>query len=170
MANSEIIPYLISVPDSQIDRLKQKLSLFDFPAELPTSESPPWERGPPLGDITRLATYWRNGYDWRKQEAHLNATLPQFMTKISLENFSDYDIHFIHAKAEGLNEERAIPLLFAHGWPGSFLEVSKILPLLVKGDGKGSPKFHVVAPSLVDFGFSGPSLKVSGGYQLWWAQ
>lgn len=37
--------------------------------------------------------------------------------------------------------------------PGSFLEVSKLLPLLTKG-GKDSPAFHVVAPSLPNFGFS----------------
>ncbi|KAJ9610801.1 hypothetical protein H2200_005578 [Cladophialophora chaetospira] len=159
MTDSDIQPYKISVPDSKVDRLKQKLDLYDLPTELSVSESPPWERGPPIADISRLARYWRNGYDWRKHEARLNATLPQFMTTIILENFGTYDIHFVHAKAEGVNEENAIPLLFAHGWPGSFLEVSKILPLLVNGDGKASPRFHVVAPSLVDFGFSGPSLK-----------
>ena len=159
---ADITPFQISVPDDKVSWLKQKLSNYDLPlTELPTSESPAWERGPPISDIARLAAYWRDTYDWRAQEAHLNATLPQYMTKITLEGFGSYDIHFVHAKAEGVNEQNAIPLLFAHGWPGSFLEVSKILPLLVKGDGENSPRFHVVAPSLVDFGFSGPSLKVS---------
>ena len=37
--------------------------------------------------------------------------------------------------------------------PGSFLEVERILPLLTKG-GKDTPVFHVVAPSLPNFGFS----------------
>ena len=35
-----------------------------------------------------------------------------------------------------------------HGWPGSFWEVSKILPLLNEAG------FHVVAPSLPGYGFS----------------
>lgn len=37
--------------------------------------------------------------------------------------------------------------------PGSFLEVVKLLPLLA-GGGDGAPAFHVVAPSLPNFGFS----------------
>lgn len=37
--------------------------------------------------------------------------------------------------------------------PGSFLEVSKLLPLLTSPQGNG-PSFHVVAPSLPNFGFS----------------
>ncbi len=121
---TDIKPYEIDVPVDKINRLRQKLSLFDLPTELPTSESAPWERGPPVSDIARLATYWRDTYDWRKHEAHLNDTLPQFTTKINLEGFGSYNIHFVHAKAQGVSEENAIPLLFAHGWPGSFLEVS----------------------------------------------
>lgn len=37
--------------------------------------------------------------------------------------------------------------------PGNFLEVSKLLPLLAAGD-ETTPAFHVVAPSLPNFGFS----------------
>lgn len=164
MPSSEITPFKISVPDSKIDRLKQKLAVFDLPKEIPPEYEEPWTRGPPLSDITRLASYWRDGYDWRTHEKRLNETLPQFMTKIEMPKFGDLDIHFVHAKAKGVGN-KAIPLLFAHGWPGSFLEVSKILPLLVEGDGMGGPRFDVVAPSLVDFGFSSPSVKVSVGDQ-----
>ena len=39
--------------------------------------------------------------------------------------------------------------------PSSFLEVEKLLPLLADGDGRTSVAFHVVAPSLPGFGFSG---------------
>jgi hypothetical protein len=164
MSDSDIQPYKINISSAKLDRLKQKLSLYDIPAvELPTSESAAWSRGPPLSDIARLANYWRDGYDWRAHEKRLNETLPQFMTKINLEGFGEFDIHFVHAQAG--HGRKAIPLLFAHGWPGSFLEVSKVLPLLVKGgsarDGKEAPRFNVVAPSLVDFGFSSPSLKAS---------
>jgi len=49
--------------------------------------------------------------------------------------------------------ENAIPLLFVHGWPGSFLEVRKILPLLVDASPE-HPSFHVVAISLPGYGFS----------------
>jgi pimeloyl-ACP methyl ester carboxylesterase len=156
---SDITPFRISIPQSRLDRLKQQLSLYDLPhAEIPeSSSSPAWSRGPPLTSISQLATYWRDTYDWRAHEKRLNDSMPQFMTEILLDDFGIFDIHFVHQTA---SVENAIPLLFVHGWPGSFLEVTKILPLLVQGDGsKDGVRFHVVAPSLVNFGFSGPSLK-----------
>ncbi|KIV79949.1 hypothetical protein PV11_07488 [Exophiala sideris] len=149
---SPIRPYTISVPESKIERLKQKLALFDLPDEVPGVE--PWSRGPPLADIKRLAAYWANGFDWRKVEAKLNS-IPNFMTSIDVDGFSTYDVHFVHQTSKVKN---AVPLLFAHGWPGNFTEVTKVLPFLVDG-GKDSPSFHVVAPSLVDFGFSQAAMK-----------
>ena len=47
----------------------------------------------------------------------------------------------------------ALPCLIVLG-PGSFLEVSKLLPMLGAGDGAEKPGFHIVAPSLPNFGFS----------------
>jgi pimeloyl-ACP methyl ester carboxylesterase len=151
---ASIQPYKISVPDSKIQRLKDKLAVYDLPDEVPDVE--PWTRGPPLADIKRLADHWANTFDWRKAEAKLNNALPQFMTKVDVDDFGTHDIHFIHQQSSVKN---AIPLLFVHGWPGSFIEVVKILPLLVEG-GKDYPAFHVVAPSLVNFGFSSTGSKV----------
>ena len=39
--------------------------------------------------------------------------------------------------------------------PGSFLEVTKILPHLTNPSSPDAPNFHVIAPSLPNFGFSG---------------
>ena len=149
---SGIQPFKIAVSDDKIQRLKQKLALADFPTEVVDEKA--WVRGSPLSDVKRLAERWANGYDWRAAEAELNE-LPQFTTKITIDNFDTYDVHFIHQKS---NVKNAIPLVFAHGWPGSFIEVTKILPELVKG-GKDFPAFHVVAPSLIDFGFSAAAMK-----------
>ena len=143
---SNIQPYKIVVPQAKLDRLKAKLELADFPDEL---EDSGWDRGSPLGDIRRLATRWKDGYDWRKAETELNK-LPQFTIDVPIEGFETLKIHFVHQKSECKN---AIPLLFAHGWPGSYDEVKKILPELVQG-GKAHPAFHVVAPSMANFGFS----------------
>jgi len=154
MSSSSIKQFKIAIPETKLQRLKQRLALSEFPDEVIDSE--PWSRGPPLSEIKRLAQYWGNGFDWRKMEAELNQ-LPQFTTGIEVENFGVYDVHFIHQKSSVKN---AIPLLFLHGWPGSFIEVTKILPVLGKG-GEDFPAFHVVAPSLIDFGFSSASRKVS---------
>lgn len=147
---ADIQPYTINVPDDKIKDLKLRLSLAKFPDEL---DEAGWDMGAPLADVRRLAKQWGEGYDWRRAEAHLNRTLPQFSTPIQCDGgFEALDIHFVHAKSSVAN---AIPLLFIHGWPGSFLEVSKILqPLVEGGDGVDRPAFHVVAPSLPNFGFS----------------
>ncbi len=62
---SSIEPCTISVPDGKLQRLVQKLEATNFPDEL---EQAGWDYGAPLADVKRLATYWKNEYDWRKQE------------------------------------------------------------------------------------------------------
>ena len=50
-----------------------------------------------------------------------------------------------------------MPLVITHGWPSTFFEMSKIIPLLADpGSHGGDPadSFDVVAPSLPGFGFS----------------
>ena len=83
-------------------------------------------------------------------EAELNE-LPQFVTPVQIDGFGSLDIHFVHHQSP---IKSAIPLLFVHGWPGSFIEVSKLLPLLTAGDGVNNPAYTIVAPSLPNFGFS----------------
>jgi pimeloyl-ACP methyl ester carboxylesterase len=77
---------------------------------------------------------------------------------VEIEYFGLVDMHFIHRKSSA---KVAIHLIFCHGWPGSFLEVTKMLPLL----GESAPPFPVVAPSMPNFGFSGSMLKRGFGIQ-----
>jgi hypothetical protein len=144
---ADIEPYSIAVPASAIDDLKQRLSLARFPDEL---DDAGWDMGSPLSDVKRLTQYWKDNYDWRATEKELNK-LPQFITPIQCDGFEPLAIHFVHQPSQVKN---AIPLLFIHGWPGSFMEVTKILGPLGEGDGINAPAFHIVAPSLPNFGFS----------------
>ena len=86
------------------------------------------------------------------------------MANVEVDDFGAYDIHYVHQKSQ---RTRAIPLLFVHGWPGSFLEVTKMLPLLSQVREDGGPAFHVVAPSLIDFGFSSANTKVKSSLGEW---
>lgn len=106
---TSIQSFNISVPDADIQLLKQKLSLSRFPDE---PEDAGWSQGAPLDKIKSLAEHWEHFFDWRKAEVDLN-TLPQFITKIEAEEkFGELDLHFVHAKSK---VEGAIPLLFVHG-------------------------------------------------------
>lgn len=142
-----IQPYTINVADSAIEDLKQRLAIAKFPDEL---DDAGWDLGAPLSDIKRLTAYWRDSYDWRKSEQKLN-TLPHFQTQIEVDNFDPLTIHYLHQKSP---IPTAIPLLYVHGWPGSFLEGTKILSPLSEGDGVNDPAFDVVIISLPNFGFS----------------
>lgn len=100
--------YNVSVSDEKLEKLAQKLSVVSFPDEL---DDAGWDYGAPLTDIKRITQYWKETFDWRKQEAEINE-LPNFITSIEVDGFDSLDIHFVHQKSE---IETAIPLLFVHG-------------------------------------------------------
>ncbi|KAG6875151.1 hypothetical protein C0992_004970 [Termitomyces sp. T32_za158] len=146
-------PFVIAISDEHLSLLSKKLALATLPDEI---DGASWDYGVPLADIKRLVHHWKNGFDWRKQEAALNAELPQFTRDIDVEGYGTLNIHYVHKKSEVTG---AIPLLFVHGWPGSFIEVRKLLPLLIEAS-PDHPSFHVVAISLPGYGFSSaPSKK-----------
>ncbi|KAJ5761051.1 hypothetical protein N7520_008207 [Penicillium odoratum] len=160
---SQPTPYTISVPDAALQELKQRLTWAKLPTQFESPDQDSWDFGVPAKDIARLVTYWKDRYDWRKAEAQLNE-LPQYHTEVEVDGFGILDIHFVHQVSPVKN---AIPVLVGIGLlrgPGSFIEVKKLLPLL-HGDDK-NPAFHVVAPSLPNFGFSSGVTKRGFG----WAQ
>lgn len=106
---SNIQPYKVSVSDEALKSLKDKLNSATFPPEVDFSDD--WSYGAPLSDIRRLTKYWADGFDWRAQEAKLNK-LPQYTTRVTIENFGDLEIHFVHQRS---NKPSSIPLLFVHG-------------------------------------------------------
>ena len=145
---ADIEPFTIAIPDSDLADLNTRLSLARFPDEL---DEAAWDYGAPLADVKRLTAYWNDSFNWRAAEKKLN-NLPQFRTSITVPGFAPLKIHFLHKKAAVAD---AIPLLFVHGWPGSFLEVTKIIDKLANpAAGSNDPAFHVVALSLPGYGFS----------------
>ena len=142
-----IKPFKVNISDAELGALKAKLGQSRYPDEIDKVE---WSYGTPLAEVKRLAKYWENGFDWKKAESKLNNELPQFTTTVNVQDFGDIELQFVHKRSA---VEGAIPLIFVHGWPGTFYEVIKLLPLLIQGD-QSAPAFHVVAPSLPNFGFS----------------
>lgn len=143
-----IRPFRIDIPQAEMDDLRERLRHTRWPDELPGAG---WDYGIPLGRVMELAEQWRTAYDWREHEARLNE-FPQFTTTIDGQN-----IHFLHVRS---HEPRAIPLLLTHGWPGSVVEFEKVIGPLVDPSAHGADAtdaFHVVAPSIPGFAFSGPT-------------
>ncbi|PQE33857.1 epoxide hydrolase protein [Rutstroemia sp. NJR-2017a WRK4] len=107
MEMDTVRPFRIDIPDASLERLHKKLELADFPEE---PEAGP-DYGATVSDVKRLAAYWKDGFDWKKQEAKLNE-LPHFKTVVEVDGFGELDMHFIHQKSK---VPGAIPLLFVHG-------------------------------------------------------
>lgn len=154
--------FKINVPDTQIEDLKLRLRNTRFPASL---DAAGWEDGASLAFIRRLTDYWLNHFDWRAQEARLNR-LPQFQATID-----GQDIHFVYQAGNG---PAPMPLVLTHGWPGSFVEMEHVIPLLTdpaSHGGDAADAFHVVVPSLPGFGFSaaptGPGMSAHRVAGLW---
>ncbi len=112
-----------------------------------------WSQGTPLAVLQDLVHYWRHEYDWRRCEARLNA-LGQFTTEIQ-----GLDIHFLHVRSARAD---AVPLLMTHGWPGSVIEFMGVIDQLTNPP-EGELAFHVIAPSLPGFGFSGKPTETGWG-------
>lgn len=147
MSNAEIKPFRVEIPQADLDDLAERLADTRWPSEL---ENVGWSRGVPVEYLQVLADYWRDGYDWRAQEARINE-FPQFTTEID-----GQAIHFVHIKSP---EANATPLMLIHGWPGSFIEFMEMIgPLTdpVAHGGDAADAFDVVIPSVPGHGFSIP--------------
>lgn len=101
--------------------------------------------------MKELVEYWRTGFDWRAQERAINA-FSHYRAEVD-----GLSIHFIHERGKGPNP---LPLILTHGWPSTFYEMLKIIPLLTDPTtygGHAAEAFDVVVPSLPGYGFSGPT-------------
>uniref|UniRef100_A0A4W4DTQ7 Epoxide hydrolase n=1 Tax=Electrophorus electricus TaxID=8005 RepID=A0A4W4DTQ7_ELEEL len=96
--------------------------------------------------LRKVVSYWRNEFDWEKQVKVLNK-YPHFKT-----NIEGLDVHFIHVKPIQRAGQRVLPLLMVHGWPGSFFEFYRILPMLTNTE--EDVVFEVICPSIPGYGYS----------------
>ena len=138
-------PFRLQIPDAALQDLQTRMALTRLPDEAPEA---PWKYGTSVAYLRDLLAYWQQGFDWRAEEAALNA-VPQFRTKLH-----GIDLHFLHVRGEGPNP---MPLLLSHGWPGSVFEFLDLIPRLTEPSRfGGDPKdaFTIVAPSLPGYGLS----------------
>jgi len=137
--------FTLRISDTAINDLRGRLFRTRLPDQAPGD---PWEYGTSVDYLNGLIEHWRNGFDWRTQEARLNA-FPQY--KVPLH---DIDVHFLHVPGKGPNP---CPLLLMHGWPGSVFEFMDLIPRLTDPasfGGDPADSFTVVAPSLPGYGLS----------------
>ena len=145
-----ITEFKCHISQDAIDDLKFRISQTRWPDEINGSN---WQYGADLSYTKELADYWLNTFDWRKVENEVNQH-PNYIVEID-----GVKIHFLHIKGTG---KISVPLIITHGWPGSFLEMTKLIPLLTTNP---EFSFDLIIPSIIGFGFS-QKINISG-CNLW---
>jgi len=92
MADCDLRPFQLSVPEPVLKDLRQRLPNTRFPDEPPLAS---WSTGTSVAFMKKLIDCWRDGFDWRAQEAKLNA-FRQFTVPLA-----GIDVHFIHGQGKG---------------------------------------------------------------------
>jgi microsomal epoxide hydrolase len=148
--SDELRPFRIAVSDEVLADLRERLARTRWPDQLPGSG---WDYGTDLATLQDLCAHWQHEFDWRAAEERLNAW-PQLETEID-----GTHLHLVHARSP---HAEALPLVMTHGWPGSVAEFLKVLGPLSDPPAHGgdaADAFHVVAPSMPGYGFSGPTTR-----------
>jgi len=143
-ASLELDRILVRLDAAVLADLQHRLRHTRWPDEIANDE---WSYGVNKAWLQAFVDYWANDFDWQQQEAWLNS-FKHYITAIN-----GLGIHYLHQKSP---EPDAIPLLL-HGWPGSFVQMLQIIPLLTDPKTHGmpyGPAFDVVVASLPGFGFS----------------
>ena len=104
----------ISFGDDELAELRSRL----LKARMPLPSGDAGTVGFEPSRLSELVARWATTFDWRAQERRLNA-VPHFRTT------GEHPLHFVHLRAASTHAE-GLPVLLAHGWPSSFVEM---LPL-----------------------------------------
>ena len=142
---SAIRPFTVETSEEELQALRHRVADTRWPDK---ETVPDHSQGVQLETIQELARYWASDYDVHRCQTKLNA-LPQFKTEID-----GLDIHFIHVRSR---HDDALPLILTHGWPGSIIELLKVIDPLTNPTahgGNASDAFHVVIPSMPGYGYS----------------
>jgi len=140
-----IAHFTLPYSDAAVADLRRRLASTRWPDSIPGTG---WDYGADLDYMRELCHHWQNDFDWKKQ-IDLLSQFHHF--RYTSDGFG---VHFIHECGRGPSP---MPLILTHGWPGSFLEMLRIIPLLTDPAAHGADpadSFDVVVPSLPGFGFS----------------
>lgn len=152
------VPFHIAIDDSSLADLQHRLRQTRWPGALTDVSD---GEGIDFTLLRKLVDHWLNEFDWREQEKKLN-TFSHFKTVIAGQS-----IHYIYQRGVG---PAPMPLVLTHGWPGSFVEMLDLIPLLTHPEAHGGTPddaFDVVVPSLPGYGFSAaPERTGTGTYEV----
>lgn len=151
-AKLKVDPYTLKVPEEDVQHFYQLIKLSKLaPKTYENLQKDTLTFGVTHEWMSQAKQHWSESYDWRSRENHINS-FPNFQTSIQDDNGDTFSIHFA---ALFSTKPDATPIVFLHGWPGSFLEFLGVLDLARKKyPNPETLPYHIIAPSLPGYGLS----------------
>ena len=148
----ELEPFHLQVPEQNIMDFKALLSLSRIGPPTWVNQQQDGEFGVSRQWLSTAKDVWLSQFDWRAQENRVNS-FPNFSLSVNDSEIGDFSVHFI---ALFSSRPDAVPIVFLHGWPGSFMEFLHIFELLSNKYSHDTLPYHVIVPSLPGYGLSSP--------------
>jgi pimeloyl-ACP methyl ester carboxylesterase len=140
---------VIEVPEADLADLRRRLRATKWPQAWPESAAvAAWDPGTDLGELRRLVTYWASEFDWRQQEAAINA--------LPWQQHESAGARVCYLRFDG-ESENSFPLVVTNGWPSTFLEMIELARRLSRPSdygGAAADAFSVIVPCLPGFPLS----------------
>lgn len=127
--SSQPKPYTLEVSSDFLDWVSNRVNTARIIPDLNHPAGKEWDYGIPTSVVEPLVEHWKTKYDWRKVEKRINDTFKMFTIDLE-EDDQIISLHFVHHRSE---RPGAIPFIFAHGWPGNFIEVAYVSSMISFG-------------------------------------
>jgi pimeloyl-ACP methyl ester carboxylesterase len=152
-----VVPFSLPFSHPAVEDLRDRLRRTRWFDDVAGSA---WAYGFDRRFLQDICAYWRDVFEWKAQVDRLSSLHHYRLVSDGVA------VHFIHERGKGPNP---VPLILTHGWPGSFLEMIDIIPLLTDpaahgGDARDS--FDVIVPSLPGFGYSDCSVSGMNAFRI----
>ncbi|KAF2680972.1 epoxide hydrolase 1 [Lentithecium fluviatile CBS 122367] len=138
-------PFTLSIPDTDLSEFRQLLQLSKLGRKTFENQQDKQSYGVTYEWLSEAKDHWLNTYSWREQEKHINS-FPNYKMKIG-----DVDVHFVALFSE---KKDAVPIIFMHGWPGSFIEFLPMCELIRKKYDAKDLSSHIIVPSVPGYTLS----------------
>lgn len=138
-------PFTLNVSDQDLSEWRQLLQLSRLAPDTWEGRQEDRRFGVSRKWLEEAKEYWLNKYDWQAQQKRINS-FDNF--KMQVENV---DVHFVALFSE---KKDAIPIVFMHGWPGSFIEFLPMCDLIRNQYSAKDLPYHIIVPSLPGYTLS----------------
>ncbi|KAL7910616.1 Alpha/Beta hydrolase protein [Trichoderma velutinum] len=148
-------PFTLHVPEEKLSEFHELLRLSKIGPATWWNQHTDRRFGVSREWLSQAKTIWLEAFDWRQHEERINK-LPNFKITVDDPESGKIEIHFL---ALFSLKKDAIPFIFLHGFPGSVFELLPVMELLLDKYTPATLPYHVIVPSLPNYGLSGSPSK-----------